>query len=229
MKHILFLFVFSLWISSCGKVSDFSFSIEEDNEKQYFDLMTKVDANSYRLPIFSLPLYDFSKGLVVGDISVSSDNIINMRLQTDVLQGVGMGFDWSLPNGRPIPYILKPETKAFYFQIGQTNSRVYLAFDNDQAVLGLALNISQLPPTQMPGGLNAFVPFAKEKVSGTMGLYLGNEFGQNGFALFIDFSQAVGANTSELANYIKRPSQKAFRHTGAMAREYLKDQDLDLY
>ena len=229
MKRILLTILLTTQLFSCGKIQKVEFTIEDQNEESFYHLVTKVDKSSYKLPVFSLPLYDFSQGLIVGQMTVTGDNTIDLLLNTSVVDDIDMGIDWKLPNGKPIPYVLKPETKTYNFQIGNSQSQIYLAFEKDQAILGLSLNISQLPPTQVPGGLNAFIPFNNDRLTGTMGLYMGQQVGTSGFALFVDFSSFVNSEKSQLESYVEKPSRKSFRHSSKMAKEYLLRDDLQLY
>ena len=229
MKRILLITLFTCQILSCGKITSFQFKIDNLNEESYYHLTTKVNQSNYRLPVFSLPLYDFSVGLIVGEITVSGDNTIDLKLNTNVIDGIDMNIDWKLPNGKPIPYVLKPDTKTYHFQIGNSKSRVYLAFDKEQAILGLSLNISELSPTQVAGGLNTFIPFDREKITGTMGLYLGNQLGTSGFALFIDFSSIVGSKASKRETYVENPSRKSFLRSAKIAKKIRFRNDLQLH
>jgi hypothetical protein len=234
MKCKLLCFLTLLTLFSCGKISHLGFFTEDQpSGKQDFILEVTINKSNYALPIFTLPIYDFNQGLVIGEIAVDSSNTITLRFDANILGNTGIDTEWNLPNGRPIPFIATDETKVFVFGIGNTNSRIYVSLDNDQTILGLALNIEELPPTKEPGGLNALLPYSLDQYSGVLGLYLGNAPGESGFAFFVNVTAAVQSNQKSLSlgkiqtlnQSPKREVKKVYRHV----KEYLKGQDTHLY
>lgn len=252
MKRFLIILLLGFTFISCGKVSHVGFEIDDTDEAIFYEIEIGINSNSYPLPYFSLPLYDFKQGMVVGNIEVNEQNVVSVKLDSLLLEQLDVGRSWALPNGKPAPFLLQGSKRFYDFQIGNTNSRVYLTLDGEIAVFGLALNIASLKPTNHVGGFNALVPFSRDEVNGSVGLYFGNKEGQSGFAIFVDIGNLLNqkleisdfVNTNRLAknrrkkiNYSNailgkgflKIDEKSIKRAKRKAKQYLDNEVNSLY
>lgn len=216
MKLVISLVVLLL-VTSCGdhlkRIEVYKYYPEEN--KTYIKLIASVDSSRYKLPIMQMPLYDFHRGVFVGDFETTSDNHIILKLHDSLLPELEFDSEWKLPNNREVPYIIDPKTQVYTFNVGQSKSRVYIALGHKSAVLGMAINMRGLKPSRENEGINILVPYTKNDLSGAIGLYIGTEQDQSGFALFTDISKRLyGSDSGKMTiqNISKRKLRNQLRH-----------------
>lgn len=167
----------------------------EVNGSEQLVFSAEIENASFKLPVVLLPLYDFERGLTVGSLALNADNSVEISLNTESIIDLDLATDWNLPNGTRIPYRVNEDFQIFHFAVAGTSSRVYLAFDDEIALVGMALPIEGIAPTNNPSGTNIMIPFEKNNLSGVFGFFIGKEAGESGLALFIDFSKRRNEST----------------------------------
>ena len=147
-----------------------------------------------QLPTVTLPIYhphDFE--LLLGQVQIiGHTGAINVDLNLDNVFGLDYG-DGTLLDGSPIPMAGLNGVDVIEIPFAEGAHRIYLAFDEDVAMLGFALTIEQFDSiSKTLGGVDVFYPFDFKKVKGSVGFF-GNNLvsGESGLAVFIDIGQII--------------------------------------
>lgn len=108
--------------------------------------------------------------------------------------------DNKLPNGTMIPVGQAVNNAIVALPLGGTGGKLYVAFGQNIAMLGVALPFSALDNVgQYIPGVNIFEPFANNGISGIVGIFTGSSVKTTGVALFVDLSSLLKPKTTTLA------------------------------
>jgi hypothetical protein len=109
--------------------------------------------------------------------------------------------DNKLPNGTLIPVGQAVNSAIVALPLGNTGGRLYVAFGQSIAMLGVALPFSALDSVgQYVPGVNIFEPFSSNNISGIIGIFTGSTVKTTGVALFVDLSQLLHSQSSTIAS-----------------------------
>lgn len=105
--------------------------------------------------------------------------------------------DNKLPNGTMIPVGQAVTNAIVALPLGGTGGKLYIAFGQNIAMLGVALPFSALDHVgQYVPGVNIFEPFANNGINGLVGIFTGSSVKTTGVALFVDLSSLLHTGTT---------------------------------
>jgi hypothetical protein len=182
--------------TGCGKsiVTDAHVKTYQQDGNAYGEVGFVFNTGSIQMPSFTFPIINPTRpGESFGSISMrpalKGGTDLTVAVNISGLPGIpGIEGD-HLPNGKTIPIALPDDVEAFSLLIpaGAINLRIYLAFGDDTAMVGIAVPIKQFKElAKYIGSFDLFIPFQFDKVRGTGGIFSGPGDGQSGIAAFID-------------------------------------------
>ncbi|MFL5813660.1 MAG: hypothetical protein ACJ763_08785 [Bdellovibrionia bacterium] len=201
--------------SASGGVGNMLTGIQVQTYNQNGDLWTsmtsQIDTGAMILAGVTIPIVNpHEPGVVLGQLSMQS----NLCNPNGICQGGGtltiavnitqvshaQILDNKLPNGTMIPVGQAVNNAIVALPLGGTGGKLYVAFGQNIAMLGVALPFSALDSVgQYIPGVNIFQPFASNGVSGIIGMFTGSSVKTTGVALFVDLSSLLKPSTSTLA------------------------------
>jgi hypothetical protein len=218
--------VLALVGSGCGKkgtgafVSGAEFTTVEENGELFGNLKVVLRTGNVFLPSFELPILNPRSGSLLGSIAMrdlpSQGTELAIRVHLGLIPGVD-GIDGAaLPNGRPIPVALSAAARPVAVQV-TSKSRVYFAFGDGAAMIGVALVIPELDRLSGAiGGLDVFFPFlGSNGVRGAAGIFTSTAGSQSGLGVFVD----VGSVLKTLPSKVMTQSLAQVAKASASASE----------
>jgi hypothetical protein len=198
--------------SSSGGISNMLTAIQVHTYNQNGDLWTsmtaQIDTGNMILAGVTIPIVDPNNPSVVyGQLSMAS-NLCNpngicggggtLTVAVDISEvSHSQVLDNKLPNGTTIPVGQAVNNAIVALPLGGTGGRIYVAFGQGIAMLGVALPFSALDSVgQYIPGVNIFQPFASNGVSGIIGMFTGSTVKTTGVALFVDLSGILNSSSS---------------------------------
>jgi hypothetical protein len=201
--------------SASGGVGNMLTGIQVQTYNQNGDLWTsmtsQLDTGAMLLTGVSFPIVNpHNPSVTLGQFSMQS----NLCNPNGVCQGGGtltiavnitqishaQILDNKLPNGTMIPVGQAVNNAIVALPLGGTGGKLYVAFGQNIAMLGVALPFSALDSVgQYVPGVNIFQPFASNGISGIVGLFTGATVKTTGVALFVDLSSLLHSGTTTLA------------------------------
>lgn len=197
-------------LTACGGqnaiIKDAKLDLTQQNGESVATLTTEINTGAVPVSAVSFPVHlnnkDYGKVEITKDVTTGKSYLVVSINVQQALNLPSPQFNSMLPNGTAVPLAGIDLTKLMAFNVGNTNSKVYLYIDTaaKKAVIGAAINISALA---LGTNANAFIPFAFSNVSGMAGIYLGAQPGTSGVGVFADLSGLLPSATvsvhSELA------------------------------
>lgn len=201
--------------SQSGGIGNMLNGIQVQTYNQGGDLWTsmtaQIDTGAMILAGVTIPIVNpHEPGVVLGQLSMQS----NLCNPNGICQGGGtltiavnvtqvshsQVLDNKLPNGTMIPVGQAVNNAIVALPLGGTGGKLYVAFGQNIAMLGVALPFSALDSVgQYVPGVNIFQPFASNGISGIIGMFTGASVKTTGVALFVDLSSLLHSGTSTLA------------------------------
>lgn len=198
--------------SSSGGIGNMLTGIQVQTYNQGGDLWTsmtsQIDTGAMILAGVTIPIVNpHEPGVVLGQLSMQS----NLCNPNGICQGGGtltvavnvtqvshsQILDNKLPNGTMIPVGQAVNNAIVALPLGGTGGKLYVAFGQNIAMLGVALPFSALDSVgQYVPGVNIFQPFASNGVSGIIGMFTGSSVKTTGVAMFVDLSSLLPSSTS---------------------------------
>jgi hypothetical protein len=193
--------------SSSGSIGNMLTGIQVQTYNQGGDLWTsmtsQIDTGAMILAGVTIPIVNpHNPGVVLGQLSMQS----NLCNPNGICQGGGtltiavnvtqvshsQVLDNKLPNGTMIPVGQAVNNAIVALPLGGTGGKLYVAFGQNIAMLGVALPFSALDSVgQYIPGVNIFQPFANNGVNGIIGMFTGSSVKTTGVALFVDLSSLL--------------------------------------
>lgn len=199
--------------SQAGGVGNMLTSIQMQTYTQGTDLWTsmtaQIDTGAMILAGVTIPIVNpHDPSVVYGNLSMQS-NLCNpngvcsgggtLTIAVNITQvSHSQVLDNRLPNGTMIPVGQAVNNAIVALPLGGTGGKIYVAFGQNIAMLGVALPFSALDNVgQYIPGVNIFQPFASNGVNGIIGMFTGANVKTTGVALFADLSSLIHSATSQ--------------------------------
>ncbi|MBT3983103.1 MAG: hypothetical protein HOE90_17250 [Bacteriovoracaceae bacterium] len=205
IKSILIVCIFSLFIVGCGTnpdevqiVKDLEISAtQNDDAEVILGFSMLLDIGQMSLPSVDFTIVHPETGHDLGQVSLlssfdgSSEIGISVNL-TGATNGEVSSGDANLPNGKAIPVGGVDNSKILALPVADSGVIIYIGLDTGMALAGVAVPIAQFDQIGGSiGGANIFPVFDIQGVKGIAGLFTGSGSGENGLAIFFDFSSVV--------------------------------------
>ncbi len=208
------VFATSLLTTACGSgsiIQDVKVRAYTEGEELYGELKAQIQSGQLQIPSFTLPILDpRDPSQVLGSIGTRPVLGGGSELELDVnvsraakLQGAD---GRTLPNGIAIPIGVPGDVPVVGLSAG-SRSRVYLAFGEGVAMLGVAVTIREFDGIvqKVPIPLNLFPKFkTKEGIEGVAGIFTSPVPGESGIAIFADVSKALHQDPVGMADGLAR-------------------------
>jgi hypothetical protein len=158
-----------------------------DHEVVNGELALEMDATLARgglvLPQSSFPLYHpKNPSQTLGRIRTDGLHIRVEVNASEALRLRDLADGSQLPNGAALPLVLPRGLEPIGIPVFNSNSRVYVAVNGDQILVGAAITIAKEDRLNLP--LSIFLPFiVNHGIHGTGGFFLGEKQGVAVFAL----------------------------------------------
>lgn len=201
MKRILSLtslLVLAFAISACGKdskkiVTGIDVETRDQDEQKYVISDFELDIGSGELPFLHLPLpKDY------GYLRMYRNNGVN-HVAVDVNLSEVLKLpsgEATLPNGTMVP-VDSMGAGIIEIPVSGINGKVYVAYNDDVALVGFAVSIKQLDGLGRDiGTIGVFPNFDVKGVNVTAGVYTSEDGGQTGIAAFGNLVGILGEKTS---------------------------------
>jgi len=216
LKTIFTVSALAITASSCGSqaggIGNMLTGINVQTYTQGSDLWTsmtaQIDTGAMILAGVTIPIVNpKDPSVVYGSLSMQS-NLCNpngicggggtLTIAVNVTQvSHQQVLDNHLPNGTMIPVGQAVNNAIVALPLGGTGGRLYIAFGQNIAMMGVALPFSALDSVgQYVPGVNIFEPFASNGVSGIIGIFTGSSVKTTGVALFVDLSGLIHPATT---------------------------------
>ena len=220
----------SLLISSCGKnpeqgiVKDVDIHTELREGDVWLTLGAVFKLGAASLTDISFPVVDpQDSSIKYGEVSFrpqEEEGLNEIRLSFNLSSAAQVeGGLAKLPNGEDLPIAGVDTSNVLQLDIAQINSRIYLALNSEQTVLGFAIAIKEFGKIgDTLSGANLFLGFDIKGVIGSVGLFTGDEPLENGLGFFVDLSSVF---TTDMINDIiagKEISEESFSEMKISAR-----------
>lgn len=205
MKRFLSLttaLVLAMGLASCGKnskkiVSDVDVQSRDLDEQKYVTADFELSLGAAELPFLQLPL-----PRNYGSLRLYRENGVN-RVGVDVnLTEITKlpGGDATLPNGTMVP-VDAMGAGIIEIPVDGINGKVYVAYNDDVALIGFAISIKQLDGIGSNlGTIGVFPNFDIKNVNITAGVYSSEDQGETGIAVFGNVAGLInGSSSIELA------------------------------
>ncbi len=172
-------------LSGCGQGKKVIENIELHSAIQNQALWVEMDATlaktQFSLPSLVLPILDPNQlSRKLGELETYPDHIL-VRVNVSEVARLPMIEANQLPNGTRIPMVLN-DAKMIGLPVANSGSKVYVAIQNQQVMVGAALNIREIAPST--NAFNIFLPVQiSDSISGVGGMYFGSHSGVGIFAL----------------------------------------------
>lgn len=181
------ILVLSVAFVSCGKdskkiVTDIQAETKTQDEQRFVVADFEMELGSAELPFLHLPLpKDY------GYLRLYRNNGVN-HVAVDVnlteILKLPQGTDATLPNGTAIP-VDAMGAGVVEIPVSGINGKVYVAYNNDVALIGFAMAIKQLDGVGRElGTIGVFPNFTIKDVPVTAGVFASETDGKNGIAAF---------------------------------------------
>jgi hypothetical protein len=209
------LILLSLSFASCSNqnsfVKDVQVSSTVDDSEVYVSVSAELNLGNVSLSDVTLPIFVPRTGQEIGMISIfrnmEGKNILDVDLNVSQIANID-AIAAKLPNGNVLPLIR--ENSVIVIPI-QSKAKIYLAFADGVAALGVTVNISGLDSIgRSVGNISVFPSFAFGNVLGSAGLYNSRTAGQNGFGIFMDISNVIDTN-----DLLARPTTRFAARSGS--------------
>jgi hypothetical protein len=208
MTRLLVVPVLSLFVptflAGCGAGSKVISHVQFDHEVVNGEIELAMDATLARgglvLPKASFPLYNpKNPSQTLGTIRTDGLHVVVSVNASEALRLPDLADGTTLPNGAGLPLVLPAGLVPVGIPAFNSNSRVYVAVNGDQILLGAAITIAKEDRLNLP--LSIFLPFTvNREISGTGGFFLGEKQGLAVFALREKFSMPIAsAKASEIS------------------------------
>jgi hypothetical protein len=216
LSTLFTVILLSLSFVSCSQqnsvVKDVQVSSTVDNAEVLVSVSAELNLGNVSLLDLSLPIFVPRTGKEIGIVSIYRDidgrNMLDVELNVSEIANVD-AVAARLPNGNVLPLIR--DNSVIVIPI-QSKAKIYLAFADGVAALGVTVNISGLDSIgSSVGNISVFPSFAFGSVLGSAGLYNSRTAGENGFGLFMDISNVI--DTDDL---LARPTTR-FASRSAMS------------
>lgn len=192
--------VFGMALTGCGSdsggfqlVKDIQVRTFERDGDQYGEVIASIQTGNMNLPAVSFPIFNpghpgqeygqvlLRPGIGNGlsdfgvDINISRVGDLDSAFRT-------------LPNGQPVPVGGLGDADLVGVPVGNSSTRVYFAFGDRVALVGVALVIKEFDGIgRKLGPINLFPQFAfANGIRGIAGIFTGTQEKQSGIALFVD-------------------------------------------
>jgi hypothetical protein len=175
------------FLAGCGAGSKIVSHVQFDHEVVNGEVELAMDATLARgglvLPKASFPLYNpRNPSQTLGTIRTDGLHVIVSVNASEALRLPDIADGTTLPNGAGIPLVLPTGLVPVGIPAFNSSSRVYVAVNGDQILLGAAVTIAKEDRLNLP--LSIFLPFTvNREISGTGGFFLGEKQGLAVFAL----------------------------------------------
>jgi len=229
MSHLMAIFTVSavaVTASGCGSqaggIGNMLNGIDVQTYTQGSDLWTsmtaKIDTGAMILAGVTIPIVNpHDPSVTYGSLSMQS----NLCSPNGICTGGGtltiavnltqvshsQILDNRLPNGTMIPVGQAVNNAIVALPLGGTGGRLYVAFGQNIAMMGVALPFSALDSVgQYVPGVNIFEPFASNGINGIIGIFTGSSVKTTGVALFVDLSSLLHHSTTTTQSLAIRSS-----------------------
>lgn len=191
------LVMMAFFLVSCGNapsnvLTGVKVATETRNNDVWVSFAADLNLGAMSFAAISVPVIHPRGNMPVGqlDLTPGLNGTSNIKISVDVTALADVQTtSATLPNGNMIPLIANNQVIAV--QIGG-GARVYLAFSEKVAAIGVAVPISAFDQIgQTLPGLNFFPIANVDNVIGTAGVFTGAKAGQNGIAVVADISKLV--------------------------------------
>ncbi|MGE4231878.1 MAG: hypothetical protein AB7F43_00980 [Bacteriovoracia bacterium] len=185
-------------------INDVKVKTVRENDVDYLQISAMINTFGMKLPSFESPLklpqspqepygYVGMRDTLTGSKSELYANIdINKALQSQ-------NIDNKLPNGKTIPVGGLGSTPVYAIPIQNTGGKVYIAFAQGIALVGIAFPISEFDQIgSKVGGINIFPKFSFAGIDGVAGIFSGKSAGETGLALFLNAGNLLDENNSSM-------------------------------
>ena len=208
------LILLSLSFASCSNqnsfVKDVQVSSTVDDSEVYVSVSAELNLGNVSLSDVTLPIFVPRTGQEIGMISIfrnmEGKNMLDVDLNVSQIANID-AIATKLPNGNILPLIR--ENSVIVIPI-QSKAKIYLAFADGVAALGVTVNISGLDSIgRSVGNISVFPSFVFGNVLGSAGLYNSRTAGQNGFGIFMDISNVIDTN-----DLLARPTTRFTARSG---------------
>ena len=186
-----------LLLSACGNVpqtflNSLTINTSTQNNDTYVNLSATVSLGSTTLASLSIPIQDPKSGVVLGQVSLSTNASQQEQITLSVNETALVHGDSSLgstmPNGQPLPLALGAATGSVLGIPILQKSRIYIGGDlKSKIIVGVAFAIQALDGVTSGMGIPANVFFSNQfgtQVFGLAGLFTSPNVGENGIAVF---------------------------------------------
>jgi hypothetical protein len=184
-------------LAGCGAgrkvVSHVEFEHEVVNGEVELAMDATLAPGGLVLPKASFPLYNpKNPSQTLGTIRTDGLHVIVSVNASEALRLPDLADGATLPNGAGIPLVLPTGLEPIGIPVFNSNSRVYVAVNGDQILLGAAVAIAKEDRLNLP--LSIFLPFTvSREISGTGGFFLGEKQGLAVFALREKISMPIAS------------------------------------
>jgi hypothetical protein len=178
------------------------------NGDLWASMTSQIDTGSMILAGLTIPIVNpHNPSQVYGSFSMQS-NLCNpngicqgggtLTIAVDLSQiSHSQIVDNTLPNGTMIPVGQAASQAIVALPLGNSNGRLYVAFGQGIAMLGVALPFSALNSVgQYVPGVDIFQPFANNGVNGIIGIFAGSAPNTTGIAMFVDLSSLIQSTST---------------------------------
>lgn len=227
MTKIIFLLATAMFLSACGSgsiVQSITVSSVVDTEQnQWVNLDTKLKMGALQFPAVTIPILNPKNATeLLGKVSLApaADGLSSLTVQANLsqLKNNAINRDGLLPNGDSIPIAGMDGVVSVNIS---GKSKVYIAANNNQFMIGLALVISGMDSIgKWVPGASLFLPLpADSKVNGVAGVFAGGQ-GQSGLGIFI-----LTPNTIQTKQRLALKMEKAQSVSNVTAKALVSNQN----
>ena len=196
----LVLVISAVSLSACGKnasqiIQGVAVQTYEREKSHWAEVQTSIDFGSMTPPTFEFPIsLPGDEGHPIGTLGMAATAIGKGKVTVAVdldralrMQPKGA----SLPNGSAVPVMSMDLNRIISFTVTKIKAQVYVGFDGQQAVIGVAIPIKEFDGLAGGlGGANLFLPFDfGNDIRGVGGVFTSKNAGGNGIAVFVDGAQ----------------------------------------
>ena len=209
LSVLLPLLLIPIVVSGCGKfnpgnlIQDVSATTRLENGDTFAEIEFSLDTYGFDFPALSLPILDprdiqteygrinvseQASGLSLLEISVNLDQIGSASGTMDVL-----------PNGSALPLQVPSDVEVLTLPLGKSNSRAYLAFGDETALVGAAIIVRAFDSIGTLVGNALLMPtFTVAGVHGSAGVFTSREASKSGVAVMADVGDLLGKALNQL-------------------------------
>lgn len=225
----------SLLSTSCGKnpeqgiIKDVDIHTELREGDVWLTLGAVFKLGVASLTEISFPVVDPNNGSIkYGEISFQpqeEEGMNEIRLSFNLSSAAQVeGGLAKLPNGEDLPIAGVDTSKVLMLDIAEINSRIYIALNSEQSVVGFAVSIKEFEKIgNVISGANIFLGFDIKGVIGSVGLFTGNTPLENGLGFFVDLTSVF---TTDMINDIiagKEITEESFSEMKMAMKSYSKE------